>query len=46
MWVIDNYIIDVIINDDENKATIYHHRLDIKSNVLVGWNITKNSDSN
>ena len=48
VWVMDNYTIDVIIKDDENKTRRLYITtvLDVKSNVLVGWNITESPDSN
>lgn len=48
-WVMDNYTIDVIIKEESSKKTkrLYITTvLDIKSNVLVGWNITESPDSN
>lgn len=49
-WVMDNYTIDVIIKDDKNsgktKRLFITTVLDVKSNVLVGWNITESPDSN
>ena len=49
-WIMDNYTIDVIIKSNRNsKGTrrLYITTvLDAKSNVLVGWNITENPDSN
>lgn len=49
-WVMDNYTIDVIIKDDKNSGKtrrLYITTvLDVKSNVLVGWNITESPDSN
>ncbi|MDE7137283.1 MAG: Mu transposase C-terminal domain-containing protein [Ruminococcus sp.] len=49
-WVMDNYTIDVIIKDSENsgktKRLYITTVLDVKSNVLVGWNITESPDSN
>lgn len=50
VWVMDNYTIDVIIkeSDDSNKTKRLYITtvLDVKSNVLVGWNITESPDSN
>ena len=50
VWIMDNYTIDVIIKNNRNsKGTrrLYITTvLDAKSNVLVGWNITENPDSN
>ncbi|MDE6781628.1 MAG: DDE-type integrase/transposase/recombinase [Ruminococcus sp.] len=50
VWVMDNYTIDVIIKDSENsektKRLYITTVLDVKSNVLVGWNITESPDSN
>ena len=49
-WVMDNYTIDVIIKEHENsektKRLYITTVLDVKSNVLVGWNITESPDSN
>ncbi len=50
VWVMDNYTIDVIIKEHENsektKRLYITTVLDVKSNVLVGWNITESPDSN
>ncbi len=50
VWVMDNYTIDVIIKESENsektKRLYITTVLDVKSNVLVGWNITESPDSN
>lgn len=50
VWVMDNYTLDVIIKEDENsertKRLYITTVLDVKSNVLVGWNITESPDSN
>lgn len=50
VWVMDNYTIDVIIkeseNSEKNKRLYITTVLDVKSNVLVGWNITESPDSN
>ncbi|MCM1271631.1 MAG: DDE-type integrase/transposase/recombinase [Ruminococcus flavefaciens] len=50
VWVMDNYTIDVIIKENENsektKRLYITTVLDVKSNVLVGWNITESPDSN
>lgn len=49
-WVMDNYTIDVLIKksgDSRKTKRLYITTvLDIKSNVLVGWNITESPDSN
>lgn len=49
-WVMDNYTIDVLIKKDETsnktKRLYITTVLDVKSNVLVGWNITESPDSN
>ena len=49
-WVMDNYTIDVLIkkNEDSRKTKRLYITtvLDVKSNVLVGWNITESPDSN
>ena len=49
-WVMDNYTFDVIVKqDDDSEKTrrLYITTvLDVKSNVLVGWNITESLDSN
>ncbi len=49
-WVMDNYTIDVIIKDSKNsgktRRLFITTVLDVKSNVLVGWNITESPDSN
>lgn len=49
-WVMDNYTFDVIVRqDDDSEKTrrLYITTvLDVKSNVLVGWNITESPDSN
>lgn len=46
----DNYTIDVLIkkNEDSRKTKRLYITtvLDVKSNVLVGWNITESPDSN
>lgn len=50
VWVMDNYTIDAIIKDDKNsgktRRLFITTVLDVKSNVLVGWNITESPDSN
>lgn len=50
VWIMDNYTLDVIIKDAENskktRRLYITTVLDAKSNVLVGWNITENPDSN
>ncbi len=50
VWVMDNYTIDAIIkeseNSEKNKRLYITTVLDVKSNVLVGWNITESPDSN
>ena len=50
VWAMDNYTIDVIIKEHENsektKRLYITTVLDVKSNVLVGWNITESPDSN
>ncbi len=50
VWVMDNYTIDVIIKESKNsektKRLYITTVLDVKSNVLVGWNITESPDSN
>ncbi len=50
VWVMDNYTIDVIIKDSKNskktRRLYITTVLDVKSNVLVGWNITESPDSN
>ncbi|MDE6501132.1 MAG: DDE-type integrase/transposase/recombinase [Ruminococcus sp.] len=50
VWVMDNYTLDVIVrhDDDSGKTRRLYITtvLDVKSNVLVGWNITENPDSN
>ncbi len=49
-WVMDNYTFDVIVrqNDGSEKTRRLYITtvLDVKSNVLVGWNITESPDSN
>ena len=49
-WVMDNYTFDVIVRQDdgsEKTRRLYITTvLDVKSNVLVGWNITESPDSN
>lgn len=49
-WIMDNYTFDVIVKESENsgktKRLYITTVLDAKSNVLVGWNITENPDSN
>ncbi|MDE5772091.1 MAG: Mu transposase C-terminal domain-containing protein [Ruminococcus sp.] len=49
VWVMDNYTFDVIIrqNDGSEKTKRMYITtvLDVKSNVLVGWNITESPDS-
>ncbi|MDE5883986.1 MAG: DDE-type integrase/transposase/recombinase [Oscillospiraceae bacterium] len=49
-WVMDNYTFDVIVRqDDSSRKTrrLYITTvLDVKSSVLVGWNITESPDSN
>ncbi|MDE5619835.1 MAG: hypothetical protein K2I80_04870, partial [Ruminococcus sp.] len=49
-WVMDNYTFDVIVkqNDNSEKTRRLYITtvLDVKSNVLVGWNITESPDSN
>lgn len=50
VWVMDNYTFDVIIrqNDNSNRTKRMYITtvLDVKSGVLVGWNITDSPDSN
>ena len=50
IWVMDNYTFDVIIkqeNDSKTTKRMYLTTvLDVKSGVLVGWNITDSPDSN
>ena len=50
VWAMDNYTIDVIIKEHENsektKRLYITTVLDVKSNVLVDWNITESPDSN
>lgn len=50
IWVMDNYTFDVIIKEDDDSKTTKRMYLttvlDVKSNVLVGWNITDSPDSN
>lgn len=50
VWVMDNYTIDVIVKESKNsektKRLYITTVLDVKSNVLVGWNITESPDSN
>ncbi len=50
VWVMDNYTFDVIIrqndNSDRKKRMYITTVLDVKSVVLVGWNITDSPDSN
>ncbi len=50
IWVMDNYTFDVIIKEDADSKTTKRMYLttvlDVKSNVLVGWNITDSPDSN
>ena len=50
IWVMDNYTFDVIIKEENNSKTTKRMYLttvlDIKSGVLVGWNITDSPDSN
>lgn len=49
VWVMDNYTFDVIIRQSENskntKRMYITTVLDVKSGVLVGWNITDSPDS-
>lgn len=49
VWVMDNYTFDVIIKDEicsKNTKRMYLTTvLDVKSGVLVGWNITDSPDS-
>lgn len=49
-WVMDNYTFDVIVKQDNNsrrtRRLYITTVLDVKSNVLVGWNITESPDSN
>ncbi|MDE7365145.1 MAG: Mu transposase C-terminal domain-containing protein [Ruminococcus sp.] len=49
-WVMDNYTFDVIVKQDDNskktRRLYITTVLDVKSNVLVGWNITESPDSN
>jgi hypothetical protein len=49
VWVMDNYTFDVIVKDEENpektKRMYLTTVLDVKSGVLVGWNITDSPDS-
>ena len=50
VWVMDNYTLDVIVRPDDNsektRRLYITTVLDVKSNVLVGWNITESPDSN
>ena len=50
IWVMDNYTFDVIIKQENNskstKRMYLTTVLDVKSGVLVGWNITDSPDSN
>lgn len=50
IWVMDNYTFDVIIKEENNSKTTKRMYLttvlDVKSGVLVGWNITDSPDSN
>lgn len=50
VWVMDNYTIDAIIKESEDsektKRLYITTVLDVKSNILVGWNITESPDSN
>lgn len=50
IWVMDNYTFDVIIKqENDSKATKRMYLttvLNVKSGVLVGWNITNSPDSN
>lgn len=49
IWVMDNYTFDIIIKEDNNpkktKRMYLTTVLDVKSGVLVGWNITDTPDS-
>ena len=48
IWVMDNYTFDVIIKEDGTEKTKRMYLttvLDVKSGVLVGWNITDTPDS-
>ncbi len=47
IWVMDNYTFDVITQQNGNMRRMYITTvLDVKSGVLVGWNITESPDSN
>ena len=50
VWVMDNYTFDVIVKQNDNfrktRRLYITTVLDVKSNVLVGWNITESPDSN
>lgn len=50
IWVMDNYTFDVIIKEESDSKTTKRMYLttvlDVKSGVLVGWNITDSPDSN
>ncbi|MBD5142109.1 MAG: DDE-type integrase/transposase/recombinase [Ruminococcus sp.] len=50
IWVMDNYTFDVIIKQESDSRTTKRMYLttvlDVKSGVLVGWNITDSPDSN
>ena len=50
IWVMDNYTFDVIIKEENDSKTTKRMYLttvlDVKSGVLVGWNITDSPDSN